>query len=129
MIPLCLDQGVGVIPYSPLARGFLSGDGTRDGGARSRRAESDPVQQELYGRDEDVGVIDALGEVARERGLPPAQIALAWLLHKPGVSAPIIGATRNTHIDDAIAATGVSLTKDELARLEAAYRPHPPIEQ
>jgi aryl-alcohol dehydrogenase-like predicted oxidoreductase len=74
-------------------------------------------------------VIDALSELARERGLPPAQIALAWLLHKPGVSAPIIGATRSTHIDDAIAATRVSLTRDELARLEAAYRPHPPIGQ
>ena len=129
MIPLCRDQGVGLIPYSPLARGFLSGDRTRDSGARSRRAESDPVQQELYGRDEDLGVIDALSEVARERGLPPAQIALAWLLHKPGVSAPIIGATRSNHIDDAIAATRVSLTRAELGRLEAAYRPHPPIEQ
>jgi aryl-alcohol dehydrogenase-like predicted oxidoreductase len=129
MIPLCRDQGVGLIPYSPLARGFLSGDRRREGGARSPRAESDPVQQELYGREDDFCVIDALSELARERGLPPAQIALAWLLHKPGVSAPIIGATRSTHIDDAIAATRVSLTRDELARLEAAYRPHPPIEQ
>ena len=129
MIPLCRDQGVGLIPYSPLARGFLSGDGTRDGGARSRRADSDPVRQELYGRDEDSGVIDALSELGRERGLPPAQIALAWLPHKPGVTAPIIGATRSRYIDDAIAATRVSLTRDELGRLEAPYRPHAPIEQ
>jgi aryl-alcohol dehydrogenase-like predicted oxidoreductase len=129
MIPLCRDQGVGLIPYSPLARGFLSGDRRRDGGTRSRREESDPVQQELYGREDDFCVIDALSELARERGLPPAQIALAWLLHKPGVSAPIIGATSSAHIDDAIAATRVSLTRDELGRLEAAYRPHHPIDQ
>jgi 1-deoxyxylulose-5-phosphate synthase len=128
MIPLCRDQGVGLIPYSPLARGFLSGD-RRDGGARSPRTTSDPVQQELYGRDEDFGVIDVLIKLAHEHGLPPAQIALAWLLHKPGVTAPIIGATKSTYIDDAIATTRVSLTRDELGRLEAAYRPHPAIEQ
>lgn len=125
MIPFCLDQGIGVVPYSPLARGFLARARTRRREHRTARTESDPVQHQLYGRDEDFDVIDALSAVARARGLPPAQIALAWLMHKPGVTAPIIGATKCTYIDDAIAATRISLSAGEVERLEAAYRPHP----
>jgi aryl-alcohol dehydrogenase-like predicted oxidoreductase len=123
MIPLCRDQGIGVIPYSPLARGFLSGRKRGDGNGRSLRSGSDPVQSELYGRSEDFDVVDALSEIAAERGLLPAQIALAWLMHKPGVTAPIVGATKPEHVDDAIAAAAVSLSAEELGRLEAPYRP------
>jgi 1-deoxyxylulose-5-phosphate synthase len=125
MIPQCLDQGVGVIPWSPLARGLLAGTRTRSGERRTTRAESDPYADELYGRSEDFDVVERLVEVAAERDAPPAQVALAWLLHKPGVTAPIVGATRLEHLDDALAATELALTPDEVARLEEPYRPHP----
>ncbi|MGZ4179295.1 MAG: aldo/keto reductase [Solirubrobacteraceae bacterium] len=128
MIPLCRDQGIGVIPYSLLARGFLGGRRQADGNRRSLRSGSDPVQADLYGRSEDFDVVDALSDIAAERDLPPAQIALAWLMHKPGVTAPIVGATKPEHVDDAIAAATVSLTAEELGRLEAPYRPRPPLD-
>jgi aryl-alcohol dehydrogenase-like predicted oxidoreductase len=124
MIPQCLDMGVGLIPWSPLARGFLTGNRTRDGQRHTVRAASDPFSDELYD-DTDFDVVDALVEVARGRGLPPAQVALAWLLYKPGVAAPIVGATKIGHLDDAVAAVGVRLTDDEIKRLEMPYRPHP----
>jgi 1-deoxyxylulose-5-phosphate synthase len=124
MIPLCLDQGVGCIPWSPLARGLLAGNRDRGGQQRTVRAGSDPLAGELYG-DDDFDVIDAVRAVAAERGLPPAQIALAWLLGKPAVAAPIVGATKLRHLEDAIAAVEVILSGDEVARLEAPYRPHP----
>ena len=129
MIPLCLDQGIGVIPYSPLARGFLAGGRTRTGGGQTARSESDPVQRDLYGRDEDFDVIDAVTAVARERGVPPAQIAIAWLLHKPGVTAPIVGATKLAHVEDALAASELVLADADIARLEEPYRPHPYTEE
>jgi 1-deoxyxylulose-5-phosphate synthase len=125
MIPQCLDQGVGVIPWSPLARGLLAGTRTRSGERRTTRAESDSYADELYGRPEDFDVVERLVEVAAERDAPPAQLALAWLLHKPGVTAPIVGATRLEHLDDALAAVELALTPDEIARLEEPYRPHP----
>jgi aryl-alcohol dehydrogenase-like predicted oxidoreductase len=125
MIPLCIDQGTGLLPYSPLARGFLAGPRTRAGGRQTTRAESDPVRGSLYGRPADFAVIDGLAEVAAERGVPPAQLALAWLLHKPGVTAPIVGATKLRHIEDAVAATELALSADELTRLEQHYLPHP----
>ncbi|MGZ4169634.1 MAG: aldo/keto reductase [Solirubrobacteraceae bacterium] len=125
MIPLCRDQGVGIVPYSPLARGFLAGKRTRDGGGATARSQSDPVQEVLYGRDEDFDVIERLGEVAGQRGEPPARTALAWLLHQPGVTAPIVGATRLAHIEDAVAACALTLSAAEIARLEEPYRPHP----
>ncbi|MEA2382408.1 MAG: 1-deoxyxylulose-5-phosphate synthase [Solirubrobacteraceae bacterium] len=125
MIPLCLDQGVGVIPWSPLARGFLTGTRTRQGERRTPRAQTDTFTDSLYGRTEDFDVADRVAEVAEARGLPPAQIALAWLLHKPGVTAPIVGATRMEHLDDAIAAADVKLSDAEIARLEEPYVPHP----
>ncbi len=123
MIPLCLDDGVGVIPWSPLARGLLAGSRRRDGEPTTVRASSDPVA-EMY-EDADFAVVDAVREVAEERRLPPARIALAWLLGKPAVTAPIVGATKLSHLDDAIAAIEVTLSEEELARLEAPYRPHP----
>jgi 1-deoxyxylulose-5-phosphate synthase len=124
MIPLCLDQGVGCIPWSPLARGLLAGNRERGGGQRTVRATSDPLAEQLYG-DDDFDVVDAVRGVAAERGLPPAQIALAWLLGRPAVTAPVVGATRLGHLEDAIAAVEVTLSDDEVARLEAPYRPHP----
>ena len=123
MIPLCLDQGVGLIPWSPLARGLLAGGRERGGERTTVRAGSDPVA-EMY-EDSDFDVVDVVREVAEERGLPPAQIALAWLLGKPAVTAPIVGATKLGHLEDAIAAVDVALSEEEAARLEAPYRPHP----
>jgi aryl-alcohol dehydrogenase-like predicted oxidoreductase len=125
MIPLCLDQGVGIIPWSPLARGFLAGTRSREGERRTTRAETDALQDRLYGRPEDFEVIDRVVEVAGERGVPPAQVALAWLLHKPGVTAPIVGATKLEHLADALAAAELELSADEIARLEEPYVPHP----
>jgi aryl-alcohol dehydrogenase-like predicted oxidoreductase len=125
MIPLCLDQGVGVIPWSPLARGFLTGNRTRDGQRHTARAASDVFAEGLYSYSEaDFDVVDQLVEVARGRGLPPAQVALAWMLHKPGVTAPIVGATKLTHLDDAIAAVDIPVSPDEMKLLEQAYLPH-----
>ena len=122
MIPLCLDEGVGVIPWSPLARGLLAGSRERDGTQTTVRAVSDPVAEMYVASDFDV--VDVVREVAAERGLPPAQIALAWLLAKPAVTAPILGATKVSHLDDAIASIDVALSDEETARLEAPYRPH-----
>jgi 1-deoxyxylulose-5-phosphate synthase len=124
MIPLCGDQGVGVIPWSPLARGLLAGSRERGGGRHTVRAGSDPVAEGLYD-DADFDVVDVVRAVADERGLPPAQVALAWLLAKPAVTAPIVGATKLPHLEDAIAAVDVVLGDDDVERLEAPYRPHP----
>ncbi|MCO5971773.1 aldo/keto reductase [Actinoallomurus soli] len=123
MIPLCRDQGVGVLPYSPLARGLLAGGRDRDGARRTVRAGDDPLAEAHY-EESDFDVVDAVRKVADERGLPPATVALAWLLRRPGVTAPIVGATRAGHVDDAVAAVDVALSEEEKARLEAPYRPH-----
>jgi aryl-alcohol dehydrogenase-like predicted oxidoreductase len=124
MIPFCLDQGVGVVPWSPLARGLLAGTRNKDGSATTTRSTSDPVAERLYNED-DYAVVDAVRAVAEQRGVPMAQVALAWLLAKPGVTAPIFGATKPHHVDDAIAAEELVLTEEEIAALEAPYRPHP----
>jgi aryl-alcohol dehydrogenase-like predicted oxidoreductase len=124
MIPLCLDQGVGCIPWSPLARGLLAGNRERGGQERTVRAGNDPTADDLYG-DEDFDVVDAVRGVVAEHGLPPARVALAWLLSKPGVTAPIVGTTKLGHLEDAIAALDVTLSEDEVTRLELPYRPHP----
>jgi aryl-alcohol dehydrogenase-like predicted oxidoreductase len=126
MIPLCINDGIGVIPWSPLARGLLTGTRTREGERRTTRAQTDGFQDVLYGA-ADFDVVDRLGEVAGERGLPPAQVALAWLLHKPGVTAPIVGATRLEHLEDALAAAELTVSAEEIARLEEPYVPHPVI--
>ncbi len=123
MIPQCLDMGIGIIPWSPLARGLLAGTRTREGERRTVRAGSDPVADTLYS-DADFDVVDRLVTVARERALPPARIALAWLLHKPGVTSPIVGATKLSHLEDAVAAVEVPLSPEEIARLEEPYQPH-----
>jgi aryl-alcohol dehydrogenase-like predicted oxidoreductase len=124
MIPQCIDQGVGIIPWSPLARGMLAGNRTREGERLTARAQTDSFADSLYKPEVDFAVIDRLTEVAGERGVPSAQIALAWLLAKPGVTAPIVGATKLEHLDDALAAEQLSLTDDEIARLEEPYVPH-----
>src|SRR4029453_9209626 len=124
MIPLCLDQGVGCIPWSPLARGLLAGNRERGGAQRTVRSGTDPLADAMYG-DDDFDVVDAVRAVAAERGLPPAQVALAWLLGKPAVTAPVVGATKLRHLEDAIAAVEVTLSEDEVARLGGPYPPPP----
>ncbi len=125
MIPLCLDQGVGCIPWSPLARGMLAGNRTRDGGRHTTRSSSDTFTDYLYDQPTDFDVVDAANEVAAARGVPPAQVALAWLLQKPGVTAPIVGSTKKKHLEDALAAEALTLAEDEVERLEKPYVPHP----
>jgi aryl-alcohol dehydrogenase-like predicted oxidoreductase len=125
MIPQCIDQGVGVIPWSPLARGLLAGTRTREGERKTVRSESDPFGDSLYKMPSDFDVVERCVTVAAERGAPSAQVALAWLLHRPGVSAPIVGATKPGHLADALAAEGLTLSADEITRLEEPYVPHP----
>jgi len=125
MIPLCVDQGVGVIPWSPLARGLLAGTRTREGDKKTTRANTDAFGDFLYTHPTDFDVVDATAKVASERGVPMAQVALAWLLQKPGVTAPIVGSTKLHHLEDALAAEQLTLTADEVAALEAPYVPHP----
>ncbi len=124
MIPQCIDEGVGVIPWSPLARGVLAGSRTREGERRTTRSNSDAFQDTLYTA-ADFDVVDRAGEVAAERGVPSAQVALAWLLRRPGVTAPIVGATRLGHLEDALAAEQLDLSEEEMRRLEELYVPHP----
>jgi aryl-alcohol dehydrogenase-like predicted oxidoreductase len=125
MIPLCLDQGVGCIPWSPLARGVLAGTRTRDGGRHTTRSSTDSFTDYLYDQPTDFDVVDAVSEVASARDVPLAQVALAWVLAKPGVSAPIVGATKKKHLKDALAAEELHLSEDEIAALEKPYVPHP----
>src|SRR6202034_1018398 len=125
MIPQCIDQGVGVIPWSPLARGVLAGNRTRDGERRTTRSHTDSFSDSLYQVEADFDVVDRVAEVAAERGVPAAQVALSWLLHRPGVTAPIVGATKLAHLEDALAAEQLSLDEEEIARLEEPYAPHP----
>jgi len=125
MNPLCVHEGVGLVPWSPLARGFLSGSRTRAGEKESARAQSDEFADKMYYKPEDFDVLEACVAVARERGLKPAQIALAWLLAQPGVAAPIVGASKLQYLDDLLEATKLRLGDEEIARLEAPYKPHP----
>ena len=127
MIPQCIDQGVGVIPWSPLARGVLAGNRTRAGERLTARSGSDAFTDYLYDQPTDFDVVDRVGEIAAERGVPNAQVALAWLLHKPGVTAPIVGATKASHLEDALAAERLELTAEEIARLEEPYVAHPTL--
>jgi aryl-alcohol dehydrogenase (NADP+) len=125
MIPLCIDQGIGLLPWSPLARGFFAGDRKRGGGGETVRSNSDPFGNSLYFRDEDFAVAECVAQVAKERGVSSPQIALAWILSKPYVASPIVGATKMDHLDQAIAALDIQLSGDEIKRLEEPYRPHP----
>ncbi|MHB8643671.1 MAG: aldo/keto reductase [Gaiellaceae bacterium] len=124
MIPQCIDQGVAVLPWSPLARGLLAGNRTREGERLTPRANTDAFGDTLYDPEVDFAVVDRVAEVASERGVPTAQVALAWLLHKPGVTAPIVGATKASHVEDALAAEGLGLSDEEVERLEQPYAPH-----
>jgi 1-deoxyxylulose-5-phosphate synthase len=124
MIPQCIDQGVGVLPWSPLARGLLAGTRTREGERLTTRAKTDSFGDSLYTPEVDFTVVDSAAAVGADRGVPSAQVALAWLLHKPGVTAPIVGATKIAHLDDALAAEQLALSEAEIARLEESYVPH-----
>jgi aryl-alcohol dehydrogenase-like predicted oxidoreductase len=125
MIPLCLDQGVGVIPWSPLARGILAGNRTRAGERTTARSETDQFADLLYTDESDFDIVERNAELAARRNLAPAQTALAWLLSKRGVTAPIVGATKLTHLEDALVAEQLTLDADEVRHLEEPYRPHP----
>lgn len=122
MLPLCRDEGIGVIPWSPMARGRL----TRDWDTSSARVESDEFGKSLYANtaDADRRVVERVAEIANERGVPRAQVALAWVVQKPGISAPIIGASKPQHLEDAVAALSLNLTAEEITRLEEPYVPH-----
>jgi aryl-alcohol dehydrogenase-like predicted oxidoreductase len=124
MIPQCIDQGVGVIPWSPLARGMLAGNRTRSGERLTKRAETDAFAETLYRPELDFDVVERAAEVASARGVSTAQVALAWLLHRPGVTAPIIGATKLEHLEDALAGEELELGTEEMKRLEELYQPH-----
>ncbi len=123
MLPLCRDQGIGVIPWSPLARGFLAGNRDKQGG-ETTRAKSDDYAKQMYYQEDDFSVADRLSEVAHSRGLPNMQVALAWVLSKTDVTAPIIGASKPQHLDEALGAISVKLSEDEIKRLEEPYKPH-----
>jgi len=123
MIPLCLDQGVGVIPWSPLARGFLTGSRTREAMRTTTRAGDDEYADKLYYKEEDFRVLDAVFEVSRARGVSPAQIAFAWVASRPGVDAPIVGVTKERHLEELLAALEIELTSEEVEKLESPYTP------
>jgi 1-deoxyxylulose-5-phosphate synthase len=125
MIPLCLEEGVGLIPWSPLARGFLAGNRSQENRGETVRAKTDDFAHKLYYRPSDFTVVDRISEIAKKRGVQNAQIALAWILSKPGVSAPIIGASKMDHLDQAIAALDIHLDESEIKALEEPYEPHP----
>lgn len=125
MLPLCEDQGVAVIPWSPLARGMLAGTRSKLGDSSTSRSSSDGLDQILYDQPSDWEVVEAVKSVAAERGEPAARVALAWLMSKPAVTAPIVGATKLRHLDDAIAAVELELSAEEIAALEAPYKAHP----
>ena len=125
MNPLCVDQGVGLIPWSPLARGFLTGRRSRETGGDTLRGRTDSYAHGMYYRDDDYAVVDRVVDVAERLGVKPAQIALAWLLGQPGVVAPIIGASKMYQLEEAVAAVEVKLSNEDRAYLEEVYQPHP----
>jgi aryl-alcohol dehydrogenase (NADP+) len=127
MIPLCRDQGVGIIPWSPLARGFLTGNRPRGSTGETLRGRTDTIALSYY-NDGDYTIVERVTEVARQRGVNNAQVALAWLLHKPGVTAPIVGASKVQHLDDAVTALDLQLSAEEIALLEEPYTPHPVLD-
>lgn len=121
MAPLCFAEGIGLVPWSPMARGLLAGSRR----AGTERSKHDDYAHKLYTREADERVVDSVAKVAQARGVPPAQVALGWLLHKPAVTAPIIGATKPHHLTDAVAAVNLKLSREEIAELESTYVPHP----
>jgi len=125
MIPLCRAEGIGVIPWSPLARGFLAGNRTREKSGDTARAKTDKFAHEMYYENNDFDIVDRVIELAKGRGVSSAQTALAWLLHQTGVTAPIIGASKMYQLEEAAKAVEMQLSKDECKLLEEPYRPHP----
>jgi aryl-alcohol dehydrogenase-like predicted oxidoreductase len=126
MIPFCIDEGVGIIPWSPLARGFIAGNRSRnEKSGETTRAQSDDYAQKMYYQPADYDIVDRITDVAKQRGVSNAQIALAWLLHQPGVTAPIIGASKLEHLDDLLKAIELKLSDEELKSLAKPYQPHP----
>lgn len=126
MLPFCVDQGVGVIPWSPLARGFLSGNRPRETKGDTLRSQTDTYAHDMYYRENDYEVVERLVEVAKRISTAkPAQVALAWLLHQPGVTAPIIGASKMSHLEEAVEAVSLKLSEEELGLLQEPYRSHP----
>ena len=125
MMPLCRAEGIGVIPWSPLARGFLAGNRRKDDRGETIRAKTDDFAHEMYYNDSDFTIADRVAELARRRGVKPAQIALAWLLAKPGLTAPIVGASKLPQLDEAVAALSITLDAAEMTMLEELYQPHP----
>ncbi len=123
MIPFCIDQKMAVIPWSPLARGLLTRGPAKE--QQTERSKTDPFAKTLYSADVDFQIISRLDEMSKEKGVPHAQLALAWMLSKPAVTSPIIGASKPGHLEDAVAALSVKLTEDEVRRLEELYQPHP----
>jgi len=125
MIPFCVDQGVGLIPWSPLARGFLAGNRKKKSSDVTPRAKSDEYADQMYFQNSDFQVLERAIEVGKQHGVSSAQIALAWMLHKPGITSPIIGASKMRHLDEAIAAVDIELSAQEIEYLEELYQPHP----
>jgi aryl-alcohol dehydrogenase (NADP+) len=125
MIPLCLNEGIGLLPWSPLARGFLTGNRNRDKGGDTLRAKSDEYAHMMYYQESDFKIVDRVVELANRKGKTPAQIALAWILHKPGVAAPIVGASKIKQLEESVDALEIELTPQEISVLEELYQPHP----
>lgn len=125
MIPLCREERIGLIPWSPLARGFLAGNRRQQDYGDTPRAKTDDYAHKLYYQESDFTVVDRVGEIARRRGVKNMQVALAWILAQPGITAPIIGASKMEHLEDAIGALSLKLEEDELAALAEPYKPHP----
>ena len=125
MIPLCVDQGIGLIPWSPMARGFFAGNRKRGGGGETTRAKSDAFANQLYFREEDFVIAERTADVAKSHNATASQIALAWVLSKPYIAAPIIGSSKIEHLDQAIAALDIKLSEEEVKQLEQSYQPHP----
>ena len=125
MMPLCREEGIALIPWSPLARGFLAGNRRREDLGDTSRAKTDEYAHKLYYRDSDFAVVDRLSEVARRRGVKNVQVALAWVMAQPGITAPIIGASKPGHLEDALAALSLRLDESELNELAEPYQPHP----
>ena len=124
MIPLCREEGIGVIPWSPLARGFLMGNRRKEDFGETVRSKTDGFAHGLYYQPADFAVVERVSEIARARGVPNAQVALAWILQQPGVTAPIVGASKMQHLEDAVAALSLKLDERELQALAEPYQPH-----
>jgi aryl-alcohol dehydrogenase-like predicted oxidoreductase len=124
MLPLCRAEGIGVIPWSPLARGFVMGNRRREDRGDTLRAKTDAYAQDLYFQESDFRVVERISEIAGKRGISNAQVALAWLLEQPGITAPIVGASKMHHLDDAVAALDVHLDESDLKALDEPYQPH-----